>query len=126
MKRFFLWFFPGLIVGVIIILGGGKALNKTSTNEYCISCHIHSAADAAWKKSVHYDTKSGMRISCVECHLPPKGHNYLWEKGRTGLRDLWSYWTKDSASFNWEDRRRLELARGYVYESSCLECHENL
>jgi formylglycine-generating enzyme len=126
MKRFLIWFFPGLIVGVLLILGGGKALHMTSTNNYCVSCHIHPMADASWKKSTHYDTKSGMRIACVECHLPPKGQGYLWAKGTTGLRDLWSKWTKDSASFNWADRRRLEIARGYVYESSCIKCHENL
>jgi formylglycine-generating enzyme len=126
MKKFLLWFFPGLIVGVLLILGGGKALHMTSTNDYCVSCHIHPMADAAWKKSVHFDTRSGYRIGCVECHLPPPGHGYLWAKGTTGLRDLWSKWTKDSASFNWVDRRRLEVARGYVYESSCIKCHENL
>ena len=126
MKRFLLWFFPGFIIGVLLILGGGKALHMTSTNNYCVSCHIHPVADAMWKKSVHYDTRSGYRIPCVDCHLPPKGDGYLWAKGTTGLRDLWSKWTRDSASFNWEDRRRLEVARGYVYESSCIKCHENL
>ena len=98
----------------------------TSTNNYCISCHIHPSADASWKRSVHYETQSGYRVACVECHLPPKGHGYLWAKGTTGLRDLWSKWTKDSASFNWEDRGRLENARKYSYESSCIKCHENL
>jgi formylglycine-generating enzyme required for sulfatase activity len=83
-------------------------------------------ADAAWKKSVHFDTRSGYRIGCVECHLPPKGKGYLWAKGKTGLRDLWNKWTKDAASFNWTDKGRLEAARGYVYESSCIRCHENL
>ena len=73
MKKILLWFVPGLILGAILILGGGKAIDKTSTNDYCVSCHIHPKADAAWKKSVHYDTKSGTRIGCVECHLPPKG-----------------------------------------------------
>jgi formylglycine-generating enzyme required for sulfatase activity len=126
MRRFLLWFFPGLIVGASLILAGGKALHMTSTNEYCVSCHIHPMADASWKKSVHYETQSGYRVECVECHLPPKGHGYLWAKATTGLRDLWSKWTRDSASFNWEDRRRLEIARGYVYESSCIKCHENL
>ena len=126
MRRFLLWFFPGFIIGVLLILGGGKALHMTSTNNYCVSCHIHPMADATWKKSVHYDTRSGYRIACVDCHLPPKGDDYLWAKGTTGLRDLWSKWTRDSASFNWEDRRRLEVARGYVYESSCIKCHENL
>jgi len=124
MKRFLLWFFPGLIIGALLIVGAGKAIHSTSTNEYCMSCHIHPMADAAWKKSVHYDTKSGYRVACVECHLPPQGQGYLWAKATTGLRDLWSYWTKDSASFNWEDRKRLEIAREYVYNSSCIKCHE--
>jgi sulfatase modifying factor 1 len=126
MKRFLLWFFPGLIVGALLILCGGKALNVTSTNDYCISCHIHPDADASWKKSVHYQTQSGYRVSCVECHLPPKGDGYLFAKGTTGLRDLWSKWTRDSASFNWENLSRLEVARHYAYESSCIKCHENL
>ncbi len=126
MKRFLLWFLPGLVVGALIILGAGKALKVTSTNDYCVSCHIHPMADASWKKSVHYDTRSGYHVGCVECHLPPKGHGYLWAKGTTGFRDLWSKWTKDSASFDWVDRGRLEPARGYVYESSCINCHVNL
>lgn len=126
MKKVLLWFVPGLILGAILILGGGKAIDITSTNEYCVSCHIHPMADAAWKKSVHYDTESGTRIGCVECHLPPKGENYLYHKAQTGLRDLWSYWTKDSASFNWEEKGRLEVARGHVFESSCKKCHVNL
>jgi len=126
MKRFLLWFIPGIIVGALLILGGSKALHLTSTNDYCISCHIHPMADASWKKSVHYETRSGYRVGCAECHLPPKGEGYLWAKGTTGLRDLWSYRTKDSASFDWKARGRLEVARGYVYESSCISCHENL
>ena len=126
MKKFLLWFIPGLIIGALLILGAGKVLHSTSTNTYCVSCHIHPGADASWKKSVHYDTRSGYRIACVDCHLPPQGKGYLWAKGTTGLRDLWNKWTKDSASFNWEDRKRLEVARHYVYESSCLKCHENL
>lgn len=126
MKKFIFWFIPGFIIGVFLILGGGKALDMTSTNTYCVSCHIHPMADASWKKSVHYDTRSGYRTACIECHLPPKGDGYLWAKGTTGLRDLWSKWTKDSASFNWEDRKQLEIARTYVYNSSCIKCHENL
>ena len=126
MKRFLLCFFGGAVIGILLILGGGKVIYSTSTNDYCMSCHIHPQADAAWKKSVHYDTKSGTRTGCVECHLPPKGEGHLYHKTRTGLKDLWSYWTKDSASFNWEEKGRLEYARGHVYESSCKNCHVNL
>ncbi|HQG62991.1 MAG TPA: SUMF1/EgtB/PvdO family nonheme iron enzyme [Bacteroidales bacterium] len=126
MKKFLIWFIPGIIVGILIMVASGLAIKRTSTNDYCISCHIHPEADASWKQSVHYITKSGDRTACVECHLPPEGNGYLLAKVSTGLRDLWSYWTKDSASFNWEESGKLENARAHVYESSCIKCHENL
>src|SRR5512133_826185 len=103
MRKFLLWFFPGLLVGILLIIGAGKGIKMTSSNDYCMSCHIHPAADASWKRSVHYDTRSGFRTACVDCHLPPKGHGYLKAKATTGLRDLWGKWTKDSAEFKWED-----------------------
>ncbi|MGD0582244.1 MAG: SUMF1/EgtB/PvdO family nonheme iron enzyme [Bacteroidales bacterium] len=126
MKKILIWFLPGLIIGMAFIIGAGKVITSTSTNKYCISCHIHPAADASWKRSVHYETRSGYRISCVECHLPPNGEGYLLAKAKTGLRDLWNYWTKDSASFDWQGKGSLEYARTYSYESSCIRCHENL
>jgi len=108
------------------MFSGGKVIDSTSGNEFCMSCHIHPAADLSWKKSVHYQTRSGIRVACVDCHLPPKGDGYLWAKTTTGLRDLWSMYTKDSASFNWDERGKLENARIHVYESGCIKCHENL
>ena len=33
---------------------------------------------------------------------------------------------KDSASFDWEKKKLLENATKFVYEKSCIECHENL
>lgn len=126
MKKFLLLFIPGLIMGALLVAAVNKTVRITSTNDYCVSCHIHPEADALWKKSTHFDTRSGYRANCVDCHLPPKGKGYLVAKVRTGFRDLWNYWTKDSASFDWKDRRRLETARGYVYESTCIDCHKNL
>ncbi len=126
MKKFLIWFSPGLILGIVLVLGSGVLIEKTSTNEFCMSCHIHPGADNSWKKSVHYITKSGYRVGCAECHLPPKGEGFLWAKATTGLRDLWSYWTKDSASFDWDAKGKLEHARFHTYESSCTNCHENL
>ncbi len=126
MRKFLLWFFPGIIAGIIIILCFDRAVNATSTNNYCASCHVHPQATSSWKKSVHYSTKSGYHVSCTECHLPPKGEGYLTEKSKTGLRDLWSYWTKDSASFDWEAAGSLERASKHVYNATCLKCHENL
>ncbi len=125
-KRVWLWFIAGLAAGAIILLGMGKAVKATSTNDYCASCHVHPQATASWKQGVHYATKSGYRVSCTECHLPPKGEGYLIEKAKTGSRDLWSHWTKDSTEFDWEAASTLERASKHVYNSTCLKCHENL
>ncbi|MDR1584488.1 MAG: SUMF1/EgtB/PvdO family nonheme iron enzyme [Prevotellaceae bacterium] len=121
------FFILGLIVGALLVLFSNKYLDYTSTDEYCISCHIHPDADESWLQSSHHNTKSGVVVHCIDCHLPPKGSfNYLWIKGKTGLKDLWAYHTKDSASFNWQQKSRLEYAVKIVYNETCEKCHENL
>ncbi|HJZ41737.1 MAG TPA: SUMF1/EgtB/PvdO family nonheme iron enzyme [Bacteroidales bacterium] len=127
MKKFWIWFLPGVLAGIIIIGAGSVAVNKTSTDEYCNSCHeIHPHSTTSWKQSVHYVTKSGTHTGCVACHLPPHGEGYLMAKAVTGARDLWGKWTKDPESFDWEEKGSIEHARKHVYEASCLACHENL
>jgi formylglycine-generating enzyme required for sulfatase activity len=127
MKKAWIWLLAGIFIGLFLVGSGSMAVKRTSTNEYCASCHeIHPQATTSWKKSVHYVTRSGDRTGCVECHLPPHGEGYMAAKLTTGLRDLWGKWTKEPASFNWDEKSRLENARRYTYESSCLACHENL
>ena len=70
-----------------------------------------------------------MHIHCVDCHLPPPEagtFKYLWAKTTTGLKDLWGYYMKDSADFNWERRSQLDYAVKIVYNESCIACHPNL
>ncbi len=126
MKKFWIIFLPGILVGSLLILGGNKAIKLSSTNDFCGACHIHPQATASWKQSVHYISVSGTRTDCVECHLPPKGQGHLPAKISTGVRDLWGKLFKDPDSFDWDERSRLEHARGYVPESACLGCHETL
>jgi len=125
------WWLPliltGIIIGILLTLGGKSAIRHTSTNEYCMSCHIHVDADQAWFKSSHYQNESGVRIGCVDCHLPPEGSfKHLSTKVRTGLHDLYAYHFKDSASFNWESKSQLEHAVKIVFNESCIKCHQNL
>lgn len=120
-------FLAGLICGIFLIWSAEKALTYTNTDDYCASCHIHPHAEDSWRKSTHYYNKSGVRIHCVECHLPPKGSfYYLKEKARTGLHDLYGFYFKDSASFNWQAKRELEHAVKIVYNESCVKCHQTL
>ncbi len=117
----------GIIVGATIILVTNRAVQITSTSEFCQSCHIHTGADQAWTQSAHYTNESGIRIGCVECHLPPHGSfRHFTTKVKTGLHDFFAYHFKDSASFDWERRQQLEYAVNIVFNESCEKCHENL
>lgn len=121
------WFSAaGAFIAILLIAAGKAVSDYTSTDRYCISCHIHTTADQSWKFSTHYNNKSGTITHCTECHLPPKGKGYLPAKVKHGAVDIYGYLFKDSANINWEAKKLLENARHFVYESSCVECHQNL
>jgi formylglycine-generating enzyme required for sulfatase activity/nitrate/TMAO reductase-like tetraheme cytochrome c subunit len=122
------FFLLGLLSGVVIILTLYQVSVYTSTDNYCVSCHVHPHAEESWKLSVHVNNKSGTRVHCVDCHLPPKDHtwDYYSSKVRLGIKDLWGYYTKDSADFDWDRKAELEQAVKYIPNKSCKECHYNL
>jgi len=122
-----IWFFiSGFIVCILLIAVSQKIILYTSSDKYCMSCHIHPHAEQTWRLSTHYNNRSGAITHCVECHLAPKGKGYLYAKAKHGLKDLYGYWFRDSASINWEAKKLIENAKKFVYEQSCLECHQNL
>jgi nitrate/TMAO reductase-like tetraheme cytochrome c subunit len=41
----------------------------TSSNEFCLSCHSMTYADDFYQRSVHYNSPSGVRASCGDCHV---------------------------------------------------------
>ncbi len=127
LKRRFLWIlFLGFIMGLCVTLLTYKAIDYTSTNKFCESCHVHPHVFDTWKRSTHYDNPSGFRVNCVDCHLPPKGEGYLKAKIITGARDIYGVVFKDSADYQWELKSTLEYAQHHVYKTSCLHCHQNL
>lgn len=117
----------GLIIGGSLAIGTNVLFHCTSTNESCNSCHIHPDSYTSWKKSVHYNSTGGVSTDCVECHLPPSGtREYYTAKVKTGLKDIWSYTTKDSSEINWAAKNELEHAQKFVYNKSCVKCHTSI
>ena len=118
--------FIGFVVGIFASIYFNKAIEATSTAESCEMCHVHPHATDSWKRSVHYDTRVGIQIACVDCHLPPKGEGYLKEKIKASARDAYGYFFKDSVDFNWEAKSSMEQAQHHVFKASCIKCHPNL
>lgn len=126
-KTAILCLIAGVMIGGAAVMGTGVVFYKTSTNESCEACHIHPESTKSWEKSVHHNSKSGVVTNCVDCHLPPKGTlKYYVEKVKTGGKDVWSYITKDSTDINWSAKNELEHAQKFVYNESCIKCHENI
>jgi formylglycine-generating enzyme len=117
----------GFVLGLVFIILSSKAIKYTSTDEFCMSCHVHPHAEDAWKLSSHYDNKSGVVVHCVQCHLPPPGTlNYLTAKAVTGARDVYAMVFKDTDKINWDAKRTLSAAVKHTFQESCKSCHQEL
>lgn len=111
----------------IAAYGSAKwALDYTSRNVFCDSCHAHPQATRSWKLGPHADNRSGVVVDCAGCHLPPAGTAWLTAKIQSGARDVFGMLTKNPAEIDWEFKSQLEQALGHVYEASCLHCHSLL
>ena len=119
---------PFLLIGIGIMVAFDWMWEKTSTNESCMSCHVHEKADLAWGQSVHSkNNKSGVPTDCAACHLPPTGtFKHFTAKSMMGAKDIFSYLTKDKEKINWEAKQDLNYAQKIVYNESCKACHQNL
>ncbi|TVQ88628.1 MAG: hypothetical protein EA393_08475 [Bacteroidetes bacterium] len=119
--------FYGFLIGVVFIILSARVMDYTSTDQFCMSCHVHPHAEENWRLSSHYDNKSGIVVHCVQCHLPPPGTvHYFTAKAVTGLRDVYGMVFKDTDKINWEAKRQLSAAVKHTYEESCISCHQNL
>lgn len=117
----------GIALGACIASGIGLVYSKTSTSDYCVSCHVHTEADEAWKQGNHYMSESGVKTDCAACHLPPEDGTpkHFIAKTKTGVKDIWTKWFKDTENIDWDSKGEIEYASKIVYNESCKQCHVN-
>lgn len=116
----------GVIAGLGISFGGAVAVKSTSGKEFCGQCHTMDPMIASYEHDVHGGAaKHGMEVKCVDCHLPHDSmKNYLVEKVRTGLKDVYVQNFTDTSTIDWQERRKHK--ESYVFDSACLNCHVDL
>ena len=126
-NKYILAVLGGIVLGIALMIIINNAMQSTMSNDFCMSCHYHPDSDMSWKQSMHYNNGSGVKTDCVECHLPPQGTaQFFGAKVRTGMKDLWSYWTKEKEEIDFESKGDLDYAVNIVYNESCKSCHVNL
>lgn len=113
------------ILGVVIILVLiSISMARTSSTEYCISCHELKRYKDELEKSSHALDEDDRPIGCKQCHIPNEfGPEYVVVK-LLGLKDVYVHLFGDIEHL---DRREMqEFARRFIPDENCLACHENL
>lgn len=78
----------GAVAGVVGLNGFHYALEKTTTMEFCVSCHSMQTNLVEYQKTIHYQNTSGVRAECADCHVPKSGWP-LYEAKLLAAKDLW-------------------------------------
>ena len=126
-KKYLLAGLGGLVLGLSLMVVFNSFWVRSSSNDSCMSCHVHPESDASYRQSYHYMNGSGTKTDCAQCHLPPKGTvRHAWTKARMGIKDVWANITKDTETIDWSRKSDLEYAQNIVFNESCKECHINL
>ena len=124
-RRLPLRWFVIVLVAICLIVFLSLSMARTSTTEYCISCHEMKDYKDELEKSSHAVDKDKNPIQCHQCHIPHSiGPKYLTVKIVLGIRDMFIHYFGDPEDLN---RREMQkIARRFMPDENCLSCHEDL
>lgn len=118
----------GFIAGAISWQQFNNALDHTSTEEFCVSCHSMQKPLEELKQTAHWSNKSGVTATCSNCHLP---HDYTYKIARKvqAIREVWAefsgkYKTEEDFEKHRQEMAEREWARFAANGSKeCKACH---
>ncbi|TDN43798.1 NapC/NirT family cytochrome c [Haemophilus haemolyticus] len=115
-------------VGAVVLWGTQWVMHKTSSPEFCVSCHSMSYPKEEWESSSHFSNAKGIRAECADCHVPSEGWHYVKAKF-IALKDLWYEMQGKLDSKENFEAHRAELAK-LVWDEmkatdseTCRSCH---
>ncbi len=122
--------FSGIFLAGMVFWGGFNwSLELTNTESFCISCHAMRAyVFQEYKKTIHYNNRTGVRASCPDCHVP---REWVYKVARKiqATNELLHWIGGSIASPAAFEAKRSELAR-LVWRSmeatnsrECRNCH---
>lgn len=118
------------ITGIIFWGGFNTALEVTNTENFCISCHeMRDNVYKEYRKTVHYQNRTGVRATCPDCHVP-KTWGYMVMRKIAATNELIHHMAGSINTTEKFEAKRLELAQ-YVWKGmrktdsrECRNCHD--
>ena len=97
---------------------------RTSTPQFCASCHEIQFAFNTWKTSTHANNAHGFVADCMDCHLPAPHDtfNFFYAKTAHGIKDVIIHFL--GGKFDREEQKRA--AYDSFKNAQCQKCHRNL
>ena len=99
---------------------------RTSTPDFCSTCHEIMPAYEDWKTSTHVNNAQGVVADCMDCHLPAPQDTYdfFFAKTYHGIKDIFSHFTGGAESYN----RKIQAQSAYasIKNDQCQKCHRNI
>ncbi len=114
----------GILIAFPLFSMSYYTMVRTSTPEFCASCHEIKPAVVAWRSSTHTNNASGVVVDCMDCHLPAPQNtfDFFFSKTYHGIKDVAIH------IFSGEyDRERARNNSYAVFTNrECQKCHRNL
>ena len=121
----------GTVLSAIAVIGTQVMVHVTGTDEFCgTACHSMQWVAKEHRESVHGATRTGMRATCHDCHIPREYPELLWYKAAAGTKDVIGEIRgiiSTEEKFEQERKRMAnEVWKEYAANDSraCRGCHE--
>ena len=114
----------GIIIAFPLFSMTYYTMVRTSTPDFCASCHEIKPAVVAWRSSTHTNNASGVVVDCMDCHLPAPQNtiDFFFAKTYHGIKDIAVHFLNDEYN---RDKAR-ESAYAAFNNRECQKCHRNL
>ncbi|OQX22321.1 MAG: cytochrome C [Desulfobacteraceae bacterium IS3] len=114
----------GLVLAFPIFSLSYYTMIRTSTPQFCASCHEIQFAYNTWKTSTHTNNAHGFVADCMDCHLPAPHDtfNFFYSKTAHGIKDIVVHFIQDK----YDHEKNREAAYSSFKNEQCRKCHLNL
>ncbi|MDD2903940.1 MAG: NapC/NirT family cytochrome c, partial [Syntrophales bacterium] len=127
MKRFLkpvLYVIVGIILAFPLFSLTYYTMVRTSTPQFCASCHEIEFAYNTWRTSSHTTNREGFVADCMDCHLPAPQDTYEFFYAKTlhGVKDVIAH----VLGGVYDHEKNRQKAYASIKNDQCLKCHRNL
>jgi cytochrome c-type protein NapC/trimethylamine-N-oxide reductase cytochrome c-type subunit TorC len=114
----------GLVIAFPLFSLAYYTMVRTTTPQFCASCHEIRYAYDTWKTSSHVNNAQGFVADCMDCHLPAPHDtvNFFYAKTFHGIKDIVLHFTQD----DYDHAENREAAYASFKNEQCQKCHRNL